>query len=177
MLAWAHAMDGLPMKKRHVFATNDINAAKAVVRAARQHGIPRRCIIVEARKDIEIHRVSDERKNVSMDFIPAALRGTVLGALSGLLLGIVAHWVPYFGVGWGGVFALAGLGALIGTWASVLMGAALPDEIRRTFAQSIDEGKILVVIDAEPEAFAALEPALHQAGGVRLPYEASTALS
>jgi uncharacterized membrane protein len=165
------------MNKRHVFATNDINAAKAVVRAAREHGIPRRCIVVEARKDIEIHRISDERKNVSMDFIPAALRGTLLGALSGLLLGIVAHWVPYFGIGWGGVFALAGLGALIGTWASVLMGSALPDEVRRTFDRQIEAGQILVVIDADEQEFATLEPALSRAGGVRLPYEATTALS
>ena len=165
------------MKKRHVFATPDLAAAKAVVRAARAQGLERRCITVEARSDIEVHRISDERKNVSMDFLPAALRGTVLGAGSGLLLGIVAYWVPAFGLGWGGVFALAGLGALIGTWASVLAGSSVPDEVRRTFARQIEDGQILVVIDAEPEAFDVLEPALDRAGGVRLPYEASTALS
>ena len=76
------------MKKRHVFATPDLAAAKAVVRAARAQGIERRCITVEARSDIEVHRISDERKNVSMDFLPAALRGTVLGAGSGLLLAL-----------------------------------------------------------------------------------------
>ena len=165
------------MKKRHVFATQDLGAAKAVVRAAREHGIDRRCITVEARKDIEVHRISDERKNVSMDFIPAALRGTVLGAASGLMLGIVAYWVPAFHLSWPGVFALAGLGALIGTWASVLMGSALPDEVRRTFANEIDDGVILVVVDADPEVFERLEPAIVSAGGVRLPYEANTALT
>jgi hypothetical protein len=165
------------MKKRHVFATHDLAAAKAVVRAARDQGVDRRCITVEARKDIEVHRISDERKNVSMDFIPAALRGTVLGAASGLLLGIVAYWVPALGLGWGGVFALAGLGALIGTWASVLAGSAVPDEVRRTFGREIEDGRILVVIDAEQAEFLALEPALLQAGAVRLPYEASTALT
>jgi len=165
------------MKKRHVFATHDLAAAKAVVRAARDQGVDRRCITVEARKDIEVHRISDERKNVSMDFIPAALRGTVLGAASGLLLGIVAYWVPALGLGWGGVFALAGLGALIGTWASVLAGSAVPDEVRRTFGREIEDGRILVVIDAEQAEFSAIEPALLQAGAVRLPYEASTALT
>ena len=165
------------MRKRHVFATPDLGAAKAVVRAVREHGIDRRCIKVEARHDIEVHRISDERKTVSMDFIPAALRGTVLGAASGLLLGIVAYWVPAFHMGWPGVFALAGLGALIGTWASVLMGSALPDEVRRTFSREIEGGAILVVVDAEPEVFEQLEPAIAGAGGVRLPYEASTALT
>jgi len=165
------------MKKRHVFATPDLPAAKAVVRAAREQGIDRKCISVEARKDIEIHRISDDRLNVSMDFIPAALRGTVLGALSGLLLGIVAYWVPYFGLGWGGVAALAVVGALIGTWASVLAGSAVPDEVRRTFAREIEDGRILVVIDADAEAFGTLEPALARAGGVRLPYEVNTVLT
>ena len=165
------------MHKRHVFATPDLPAAKAVVRAAREQGIDRKCITVEARKDIEIHRISDDRLNVSMDFIPAAMRGTVLGALSGLLLGIVAYWVPYFGLGWGGVVALAVLGALIGTWASVLAGSAVPDEVRRTFAREIEDGRILVVIDADPAAFATLEPVLSRAGAVRLPYEANTVLT
>ena len=165
------------MKVRHVFAAADITVAKAVVRAARDKGIDPGCIRVEARKDIEIHRISDDRKNVSMDFIPAALRGTVLGAASGLLLGIVAYWVPAFGLGWGGVLALAGLGALIGTWASVLAGSAVPDEVRRNFAKEIEDGRILVVIDAEPAESAAIEPVLLQAGGVRLPYEARTALT
>ena len=165
------------MRKRHVFATADLPAAKAAVRAARQHGIDRRCITVEARSDIEVHRISDERKNVSMDFIPAALRGTVFGALSGLLLGIVAYWVPALGLGWGGVFAIAGLGALIGAWASVLAGSAIPDDVRRTFEREIRAGRILVVIDADPEAFATLEPRLQQAGAERLPYEVTTALT
>ena len=165
------------MKKRHVFATPDLAAAKAVVRAAHEQGISGRDISVEARKDIEIRRISDDRKNVSMDFAPAAIRGTLLGAVSGILLGIIAYWVPYFGLGWGGVFALAGLGALIGTWASVLAGSAIPDEVRRTFAREIDEGRILVVIDAEDEAFNLAEPALARAGGTRLPYEASSALT
>jgi hypothetical protein len=57
------------------------------------------------------------------------------------------------------------------------MGSALPDDIRRTFADEIEEGKILVVIDGEPEAFHEVEYAISQAGGLRLPYEANTALS
>jgi hypothetical protein len=165
------------MRKRHVFAAPDLAAAKAVVRAARDSGVDRRYITIEARKDIEVQRISDDRKNVSMDFIPAALRGTVMGAASGLLLGIVAYWVPALHLGWGGVFALAGLGALIGAWTSVLAGSAVPDQVRRTFAREIEDGQILVVIDAEQEVFETIEPALARAGGVRLPFEINTALT
>src|SRR5918993_451012 len=89
----------------------------------------------------------------------------------------VAMAVPFFGVSLAGAAALAVVGALIGTWASVLMGAALPDEVRRTFADEIDAGKILVVIDAEPEDFGVVEAAIAQVGGSRLPFESTTALA
>jgi hypothetical protein len=69
------------------------------------------------------------------------------------------------------------VGALVGTWASVLMGSALPDEVRRTFHDQIAAGQILVVIDAEPETFNLAEPAIADAGGIRLPFESTTALS
>ena len=165
------------MRKRHVFSTSSLEAAQAVVDAARANGVGRECICIEARPDIEISRIRDDRKNVAMDFIPAALRGTVLGALVGLLAGFVGMGIPYFGISALGALALMVVGALVGTWASVLIGSALPDEVRRTFADEIDAGKILVVIDAEPEAFATVEPAIARAGGLRLPYEVNAALT
>ena len=165
------------MRKRHVFSTSSIRSAEAVVRAARESGVAPACIHLEARSDVEVKRISDDLKNVSMDFLPAAARGTVGGALAGLVAGLIAMQLPFFGLSLGGAFALMVVGGLVGTWASVLMGSALPDDIRRTFAEEIEEGKILVVIDGEPEDFQEIERAIAQAGGMRLPYEANTALS
>jgi hypothetical protein len=165
------------MRKRHVFSTDSLNTAEAVVRAARDSGVEREFIHLEARSDLEVKRISDDLKNVSMDFLPAALRGTIGGALAGLFAGFIAMQIPFFGLSLRGAFALMVVGALVGTWASVLMGSALPDDIRRTFAEEIEEGKILVVIDGEPDAFHDVEHAIARAGGMRLPYEANTALS
>lgn len=165
------------MRKRHVFSTPSLEVAQAVVDAARENGVGRECISIEARSDIEMSRIRDERKNVSMDFIPAALRGTSLGALVGLLVGFIGMGIPYFDVTGLGALALMVVGGLIGTWASVLIGSSLPDEVRRTFAEEIQAGRILVVIDAEPEAFDAVEPALARVGGLRLPYEVNAALT
>src|SRR5918993_3872907 len=137
------------MKKRHVFAAPTLEVAQAVVDAARANGIGRDCIVVEARTDIEVSRIRDDRKNVSMDFMPAALRGTLLGALAGLAAGLIGMNIPFFGLSSLGAIALMVIGALVGTWASVLIGSALPDEVRRTFADEIDAGTILVVVDAE----------------------------
>ena len=165
------------MNKRHVFATPNVATAEAVVREARRLGIGKDCILLEARSDIEIGRIADERKNVSMDIIPAAWHGTIYGAGAGLLAGLLAMYVPFFRVSLGGALALMVVGALVGTWASVLIGSALPDEVRRTFAAEIESGQVLVVIDAEPEAFEQIEPALARAGALRLPFETTTALT
>lgn len=165
------------MKKRHVFSTDSLATAEAVVRAARENGIDSESICLEARSDVEIKRISDDRKNVSMDFIPAAWHGTIMGAVAGLVAGLVAMQLPFFGLSLAGALALAVVGALVGTWASVLMGSALPDAVRRTFAEEIEAGKILVVVDAEPEEFVDVERAIARVGGMRLPYEANTALS
>ena len=165
------------LKKRHVFATPDVATAEAVVREARRLGIDKDCIFLEARRDIEIRRIDDDRKNVSMDIVPAAWHGTLYGAGAGLAAGLLAMYIPFFGVSLAGAFALMVVGAMVGTWASVLVGSALPDEVRRTFASEIESGKVLVVIDAEPEASEQIEPQLVRAGALRLPFESTTALT
>jgi hypothetical protein len=165
------------MKKRHVFSAPSLDVAQAVVDAARAAGIGRECIKIEARSDIETSRIRDDSKNVSMDFIPAALRGTLFGALVGLVVGIVFMFVPAIGLSGGGALALMVVGALMGTFASVLVGASVPDEVRRTFANEIESGSILVVVDGDPEQFELVERAMADAGGIRLPYEVSTALT
>jgi len=165
------------MRKRHVFATPDVATAEAVRREARRLGIGRECICLEARRDIELKVMDDDRKNVSMDIIPAAWHGTIYGAAAGLVLGLLAMLIPFFRMSFGGALALMVVGGLVGTWASVLMGSALPDEVRRTFASEIESGQVLVVIDAEPEAFEQIEPALARAGATRLPFESTTVLT
>ena len=165
------------LKKRHVFATPDVATAEAVVREARRLGIDKDDIYLEARRDIEVRRIDDDRKNVSMDIVPAAWHGTLYGAAAGFLAGLLAMYIPFFGVSLAGAFALLVVGALVGTWASVLMGSALPDEVRRTFAGEIESGQVLVVIDACPETFDEVEPQLARAGALRLPFESTTALT
>jgi hypothetical protein len=167
----------MSLRKRHVFSTPSLEVAQAVVDAARANGVGRDCICIEARPDIEVSRIRDDRKNVSMDFVPAALRGTLLGGLAGLAAGLIGMNIPFFGLSGLGAIALMVIGALVGTWASVLIGSALPDEVRRTIAAEIEAGRILVVIDAELEEFDAVERAIAQAGGDRLPYEVNAALT
>ncbi|HEY5781329.1 MAG TPA: hypothetical protein VIT66_05580, partial [Lysobacter sp.] len=72
--------------------------------------------------------------------------------------------------------AAAVAGAVVGCWASALVGSSLPDPIRRKFDAEIQAGSILVVIDAEREQLDAAEPSILLAGATTLPYEQTTAL-
>jgi hypothetical protein len=165
------------MKTRHVFATTGVPAAHAAMAAAREHGIRDDDLSLIARHDIELERIPDERKQVAMDFIPAALRGTIGGGGAGLLAGLVAMAIPTMGVTLAGAGAIALLGAMVGTWSSALVGASIPDEVRRTFEDEIAAGRILVVVDGDATLLPEVEAAIVATGARPLPYEATTALT
>jgi hypothetical protein len=164
------------MKTRHVFATSGVTAAHAAMGAARAHGIDDDDLSLIARADIELENIPDERKQVTMDFVPAAWRGTVTGGAAGLLAGLVALAIPPLGVTLAGAGAIALLGAMVGTWSSALVGASIPDEVRRTFEREIEEGRILLVIDGDERLLPEAEAAIVATGARAMPYEGTTVL-
>ena len=163
------------MKTRHVFAAAGVTSAHQAIAAARAHGIRDDDLSLIARSDIELDRIDDERKQVAMDFIPAALRGTVGGGAAGLLAGLVALAIPTMGVTLAGAGAIALLGAMVGTWSSALVGASIPDEVRRKFEDEIQAGRVLVVVDGDRALLPEAEAAILATGARPLPYEATTA--
>ena len=96
---------------------------------------------------------------------------------TGLLAGLVALAIPPLGITLAGAAAIGLAGAMIGTWSSALVGASLPDPIRRKFEDEIRAGKILVIVDGEPGELLAAEPDMVRAGATPLPYEAASALA
>jgi hypothetical protein len=56
------------------------------------------------------------------------------------------------------------------------VGATVPDPVRRRFEREIAEGRVLVLVDADPATQARLERPMAEAGATRLEYEARTAL-
>ena len=164
------------MKTRHVFSTPDITTAQAAMQAARESGVDDEDILLVARADIELDSIPNDRQEADSDFIPAALRGAGYGGAAGLLAGLVAVVVAPIGLTLAGAGAFALAGALVGSWASALMGSSLPDPVRRRFEDEIHAGNILMVIDATKEMLASAEPSIVAAGATPLPFEATTAL-
>ena len=165
------------MKLRHVFSTPDLPTAQRALEAARDGGVLDDDILLVARSDIEIESIPDERKEADTDLMPAAARGAGYGAGAGLLAGLVAVAIPPLGVTRAGAAAATVAGAVVGCWASALMGSALPDPIRRKFHDQIDAGNILVVVDADKDLLTRVEPRVVAAGATTLPYETSKTMS
>lgn len=165
------------MKVRRVYSTPSVQDAEAAVRAARDAGIEDPDVSLIARGDIELQALPEHQKEAPTDFKHAMLRGAGIGGASGLLAGLVAVAVPPLGLTLAGVALTTLGGAAVGSWASSLVGAALPDPIRRKFEDEIESGRILVVIDADDETLARAESALLQTGARHLPFEEPSALS
>jgi hypothetical protein len=160
------------MKTRCVFSTPDLTAARALMAAARQAGIPDEGLSLIAREDIELQQIPDHLMTGRTDFYPAAARGAACGGGTGVLLGLVAIAVPPLGVTLAGAAAIALAGAAVGCWTGALVGTDVPDAVHRKFKDEIASGRILVVIDASRDALAAACPALLATGARHLPLHA-----
>ena len=165
------------MKIRHVFVTQDVLQVRNALLALREQGIGADDISLVARSDIELDRIPDDLKEADTDFLPAAMRGMGIGGATGLLAGLAAVVFTPVGITLAGAAAVGALGALVGGWSSALMGSALPDPVRQQFDDEISAGRILVLVDAEPESQPRLQAALAAAGAKRLDYEAPTAMT
>ena len=165
------------MKTRHVFSTPSVEAARTVMQAARAAGVPEEDISLIARSDIELEATPEQHKEAGSDFYPAALRGVVGGGAVGLLAGLVAVAIPPVGITVAGVAGLTVAGALTGGWTGALVGASVPDPVRRKFEEEIEAGRVLVVLDGDKEQLTRAEPALTRAGGTPLPFDEPTALT
>jgi hypothetical protein len=160
------------MKIRHVFVTRDVIQARDALLALREQGVGVDDISLVARSDIELDRIPDELKEADTDFVPAAMRGMGIGGATGLLAGLAAVVFAPVGITLAGAAAIGALGALVGGWSSALMGSALPDPVRQQFDDEISAGRILLLVDAEPDVQPRLQLALAAVGARRLDYEA-----
>ncbi|MDR6990752.1 hypothetical protein [Luteimonas sp. 3794] len=165
------------MKVRRVYSTPSLSVAETAVRGVREAGIADADISLVARGDIELDTVPEHQKEAPTDFKHAAVRGAGIGGATGLLAGLVAVAVPPLGLTLAGVALTTLGGAAVGTWASSLVGASLPDPIRQKFESEIEAGRVLVVIDGEGDTLTRAETALREAGATYLPYEDPAALS
>lgn len=139
---------------KSVYAFDSVESARAAVTKLRAAGVSEDRLSLVARSDIQLEKVPDDMLDPSMDFAAAASRGAAVGAATGLFAGLLMMIVPPLGIAVGGpaLIALVAGGTFVGAWSSALMGAAIPDKIRRTFDDEIAAGRVLLAIDAASES-------------------------
>ncbi|WP_295953582.1 hypothetical protein [uncultured Xanthomonas sp.] len=163
------------MKRRRVYSAPDLPTATRALQAARGAGVDNDDLSLVARGDIELDAIPDDRKEGKTDTVPAAARGALGGGAAGLLAGLAAIAVPPLGITLAGAGVMAIAGALVGSWSSALVGSTVPDPVRRNFEEEIEAGRILVVIEGEPDQLDAADAPLRAVGTTALPYEAAAA--
>ncbi len=166
------------MNVRHVYLTDSMEVAERCVTAARVAGLPDDQIALVASDDVAMNELSDDLKQTSAtDFIPATMRGAVGGGAAGLVAGLVAASIPSFGITLAGAGLVALVGTAVGTWSSAMVGASIPNEVHRKFEEQIENGGVLVVLDAAEERMAVIDDLMRQQGASRFDYEVASALT
>lgn len=164
------------MTSKHVYSAATDEQVVRAVQLAQGAGLGEESISLIARADIELESIPDDLKTAETDLMPAAARGAGYGAAAGTLAGLAAAVFPPLGLTVAGAMLGGGAaGALVGSWSSALVGASMPDPVRRQFENEIEAGRILVVIDTDEIKHAELAPAFAEAGLTRLLYEPAAA--
>jgi len=130
---------------------------------------------IEAR---HIHFVGQEGMDISglhaanlwqtSDVVHAAQTGLVLGAVTGMVAGLLAAvFYPVAGDApqWEVLAALAVLGAVIGAWSSSMIGISMPSTRLQCFAAVIEQGQILLMVDVPRSRVGEIEALLQSSPG------------
>jgi hypothetical protein len=165
------------MKTRHVFSTDDIDAAEAALQALRQAGLSDDCISLIARHDIENVQIPESQQDASDDFSRGGVKGLLAGGGSGLLVGLVALAIPPLGLTVAGAAVMTIAGAAVGGWVGMLTGTSEPGLVRRKFEGEIAAGHVLVVVDGNDATLAVADALLLDMGARPLPFNTPTAVS
>ena len=160
------------MSIRRVYRAIDIEHAEQAVAAAHAAGVPGEGVALVAHGDIELCVIPDDVKQAETDLVPAAARGAGYGAAAGTLAGLAAAVFPPLGFTIAGAMIGGGAaGALVGAWAASLVGASIPEPLRRRYEREIEAGRILVVVDTDEARHLALQPSFDALGLVRLDHD------
>lgn len=144
------------MKHLHLLAP-DVERAKQLIDELRQEGIEERHIHLIAKDHalLEKEHLPEASLLQESDVVPAVEKGVAAGGVTGLLAGIAAITFPPAGLALGGgaVLGTGLLGAGLGGLISGLTGISHPNSRLEEFKSAIEEGHILMLIDAPKDRF------------------------
>lgn len=143
------------MNKRIVGVFTNEHDASEAISDLKSHGFRTEDISVIARNKDDVNAISEETGTKAPEGMASgAATGGLLGGVTGLLAGIGALAIPGIGpiIAAGPIAAtLAGAAVGAGTGGLVggLIGLGIPEDEAQTYDRYVDEGRILVMVDAD----------------------------
>ncbi len=137
--------------RRIYFLMPDIATTHGLVNELLLSHIEEHHIHVIARQGTPMEELPEASLFQKSDFIPAIEKGLTLGAITGLVCGLVSLAFPPAGlvVGGGAVIAIGAAGAGVGGLMSSMVGSGLPNSRLEKFESAINEGEVLVMVDVK----------------------------
>lgn len=135
--------------RRLYFLMPDINVTHELVKELLLSHVEERYIHVIAKEGTPMEDLPEASLLQKSDFVPAIEKGLTIGAITGVVCGLVAMAFPPAGlvIGGGAVFAIGAAGAGVGGLMSSMVGVGLPSSRLEKFEDAINNGEFLVLID------------------------------
>jgi hypothetical protein len=135
--------------RRLYFLMPDINVTHELVKELLLSHVEERYIHVIAKEGTPMEDLPEASLLQKSDFVPAIEKGLTIGAITGVVCGLVAMTFPPAGlvIGGGAVFAIGAAGAGVGGLMSSMVGIGLPSSRLEKFEAAINQGEFLVLID------------------------------
>ncbi len=146
--------------RRIYFLVPNIEITHKIVDELRAEGIEDRHIHVLAKRDTPMEDMPEASVFEKTDFIPALERGAALGATTGLLAGLVGLRLAGFAIAGGPILGVLFYGATIGAMASGLAGLQVGNSRVKDYAEAIENGELLVMVDVLKERIDAISQAV-----------------
>lgn len=154
------------MRRRIYWLLPDVDSARRTMNDLLLARIAEPHIHFVAREDIDTSGLHAANVLQTSDVIRAAQVGLVVGGAVGGVVGVLAAvFFPIVGDSpqWGMAAVLGVLGALVGLWASSMIGASTPSQRLKRFAPAIEQGQVLLMVDVPRTRVDEIETMLERA--------------
>lgn len=137
------------MRRRMYFLLPDVKRARAVFKELLLARIEERHIKVMAKEGTRLGELPEAAILEKTDALHGAGLGLIVGGATGAVVGflVTAFQPAGLDLGFAAVLALALLGAVMGAWASGMIGTSTPNTHLERFKEEIARGRILMIVD------------------------------
>ncbi|RYU60847.1 DUF1269 domain-containing protein [Methylolobus aquaticus] len=136
--------------RRIYFLVPTIETTRKIVEELLLAKVEERHIHVLGKRGTPLYDLPEAGFLQKTDFLPALEQGIALGAVTGLIGGLIALVLPTgLILGGGAVLAISLAGAGVGGLMSSMVGSSIGSRRIEQFQQAMDRGELLVMIDVD----------------------------